>query len=85
MAQITVKYDPTLEIEQIQELMYATSKEEDESNTEGEFAQTKITGIVTPLIKVNHINIMWSQITNFELSSTDLLPKLSFTFIDDIT
>ena len=83
MAQITVKYDPTLEIEQIQELMYATTKEEDESNTEGEFAQTKITGIVTPLIKVNHINIMWSQITNFELSSTDLLPKLSFTFIDD--
>jgi len=84
MAQITVKYDPTLEIEEIQELMYATTKEQDQDNKEGEVSQTKITGIISPLIKVNHINIMWSQITRFELRSTDLLPTLNFSFIDDM-
>ena len=56
MAQITVKYDPALEIEPIEDLMYATNPNEDPTDsTAPEVQQTKITGVVAPLIKVNKI------------------------------
>ena len=54
MAQITVKYDPSIEIEEIEEPMYAISAEEGEGKTSS-VQQTKITGIFAPLIKVNNI------------------------------
>ena len=84
MAQITVKYDPTLEIEEIEEPMYATSENEDPDNKPAEVQQTKITGILSPLIKVNNILILWDKVSRFELSSTGFLPELSFTFKDDL-
>ncbi len=84
MAQITVKYDPTFEIEKIEEPFYATSLEESPEDKPGEVQQTKITGILTPLIKVNRIVILWDKVTRFELSSTKFLPELSFTFKDDL-
>ena len=58
MAAITVKYDPTLKIEEIEEPMYATSEEESEKDKPAEVQQTKITGILSPLIKVNNILIL---------------------------
>ena len=84
MAQITVKYDPTLEIEEIEEPMYATSKDECEEDRPAEVQQTKMTGILSPLIKVNNILILWDKVSRFELSSTKFLPELSFTFKDDL-
>lgn len=84
MAQITVKYDPTLKIEEIEEPMYATSENECETNRPAEVQQTKITGILSPLIKVNNILILWDKVTRFELSSTKFLPELFFTFKDDL-
>lgn len=84
MAQITVKYDPTFPIEEIEEPMYATSRDECEEDRPAEVQQTKITGIVTPLVKVNNILLLWDKITKFELSSIKFLPELSFTFIDDL-
>lgn len=84
MAQIEVKYDPTFQIEEISEPMYATSRNECEEDRPAEVQQTKITGILSPLIKVNQILILWDKVTRFELSSTDFLPELSFTFKDDL-
>lgn len=84
MAQITVKYDPTFEIEKIEEPFYATSLDESPNDKPGEVQQTKITGILSPLIKVNSIVILWDKVTRFELSSTKFLPELSFTFKDDL-
>jgi hypothetical protein len=46
--------------------------------------QTKVTGIVSPLIKVNNILILWNKVTRFELSSVGFLPELYFTFKDDL-
>lgn len=84
MAQITVKYDPTLKIEEIVEPMYATSEDECAEDRPAEVQQTKITGILSPLIKVNRILILWDKVTKFELSSKGFLPTLSFTFKDDL-
>lgn len=84
MAQITVKYDPTLEIEEIVEPMYAVSQNEMPGAGNSEVQQTKITGIVSPLIKVNNILILWNKVTRFELSSVGFLPELYFTFKDDL-
>ena len=84
MAQITVKYDPTLKIEEIVEPMYATSENECAEDRPAEVQQTKITGILSPLIKVNRILILWDKVTKFELSSKGFLPTLSFTFKDDL-
>lgn len=84
MAQITVKYDPTLQIEKIEDLMYATDKEEQQDDRQAEVQQTKITGILTPLVKINNIVLLWDKITRFELSSTRFLPELAFTFKDDL-
>lgn len=84
MAQITVKYDPTIEIEKIEEPFYATSLDESPNDITSEVQQTKITGILTPLIKVNNIVILWDKVTRFELSSTKFLPELTFTFKDDL-
>lgn len=83
MAQITVKYDPTLKIEEIVEPMYATSRNENPDRYPSDVQQTKITGILTPLIVVNHILILWDKVTRFELISKGFLPELSFTFNDD--
>ena len=84
MAQITVKYDPTLAIEEITEPMYAVSQNEMPGAGNSVIQQTKVTGIVAPLIKVNSILILWNKVTRFELSSTEFLPELSFTFKDDL-
>ena len=84
MAQITVKYDPTIKIEEIVEPMYATSLNECPEDRPAEVQQTKITGILSPLIKVNNILILWDKVTRFELTSKGFLPELSFTFIDDL-
>ena len=84
MAQITVKYDPTLEIEEIEEPMYATNNDETpEEDVPSTVQQTKITGILAPLIKVNNILIMWDKVTDFTLDSTKTFPTLSFTFNDE--
>lgn len=84
MAQIEVKYDPTFKIEEISEPMYATSHNECDEDRPAEVQQTKITGILSPLIKVNQILILWDKVTRFELSSTGFLPELTFTFNDDL-
>lgn len=79
-----VKYDPTLEIEEIVEPMYAVSQNEMPGAGNSVIQQTKVTGIVSPLIKVNNILILWNKVTRFELSSTGFLPELYFTFKDDL-
>lgn len=84
MAQITVKYDPTLKIEEIVEPMYATSEDECAEDRPAEIQQTKVTGILSPLIQVNKIVILWDKVTKFELASTSFLPELRFTFKDDL-
>jgi hypothetical protein len=86
MAQIEVKYDPTLELEPIQDIMYNTSKYEpgdDSVNvSNGEVEQTKITGIAAPLVKINDITINFTQIKSFNLSCKGFLPTLNLCVYD---
>lgn len=82
MSQISVKYDPTIQLPVIQDMMYATNEEESPKDYPAEYQQTKVTGVMTPLIKVNKIIVMWNQIQSFELASEGVLPTLRFSFND---
>lgn len=82
MSKIVVKYDPSLELPEIQDLMYATSETESPDDRPAEYQQTKVTGVMVPIIKVNQILLMWSQIRSFELTSESLLPTLRVVFDD---
>ena len=82
MSKIVVKYDPSIELPKIQDLMYATSETEDPDAIPAEYQQTKVTGVMVPMVKVNKILLQWPQIKSFELASEGLLPSLRVTFYD---
>lgn len=76
---IEVKIDPKLEFKPIEESMYSPAPDEDTGN---DYQQTKITGIVQPLIKVNSTVIPFDGVVSFELRSDSFLPELTMC-IDD--
>lgn len=86
MPRIEVKYDPSIELEPIEEVMYNTDTYEyqsaDDINNIGEVEQTKMTGIISPLIKINNITINFSQVREFVLTSKDIVPRLSIAIND---
>ena len=61
---IEVKFDPKLEFKPIEEPMYSPAPDDDTGN---DYQQTKITGIVQPLIKVNNTVIPFDGVVSFEL------------------
>jgi hypothetical protein len=76
---IEVKFDPKLEFKPIEEPMYSPAPYDDTGNDN---QQTKITGIVQPLIKVNSTVIPFDGVVSFELRSDNFLPELTMC-IDD--
>ena len=82
MAAIEVKYDPTLELEPVVDLMYSTT--EDPDGRPGEVEQTKMTGIFAPLIRVNDLTINWSQVRRFKLTCDGILPTVSMEIEDNL-
>lgn len=82
MAQIEVKYDPTLTQEPIVDIMYST--EEDPDGIVYQVDQTKITGIAAPLIKLNDITINFTQVKSMTLTCKKLVPTLEVTIEDSL-
>ena len=82
MADINIKSDPTVEIEEIKmALNTATPEEEPDSAELGEYQQTKVEGIAAPLVRLNDIAIISDQIVRFELHS-DPIPTVDIEIND---
>ena len=77
---IEVKFDPKLEFKPIEEPMYSQDPNEDTGNDN---QQVKMTGIVSPLIKINSITIPFDSVISFELNCENFLPELSLCVNDE--
>jgi hypothetical protein len=73
MAEITVKFDPTVEIEEIKMALNTATPEEEPDNFEGgEYQQTKVEGIAAPMVRLNNLAILSDQVMKMELRSRPL-------------
>lgn len=82
MSEITVKFDPTVSIEEIKmALITSTPEEEPDAAEGGVYQQTKVEGIAAPMVRLNNMVIMSDQISKMELSSRPT-PKVDITIID---
>lgn len=73
MAEITVKFDPTVEIEEIKMALNTATPEEEPDNFEGgEYQQTKVEGIAAPMVRLNNLAILSDQVVKMELRSRPL-------------
>lgn len=83
MSTISVQHDPVLEIPEIVTQLMNTSSEESgaEGNTTGTL-QTKIMGIMCPIIALNGVVVDFADIVDFELDSNGRTPMCSVVFKD---
>lgn len=80
--QIQIKKDPTLQLPEIkQPMVNPGSEEDDEMNRSNERIQTKIDGIVTPLIRFNESVLDFTQVLSFVLY-TNPIPEVELVFED---
>lgn len=85
MSQILVKIDPSIEIPEISMPLEYTSADESGSYTDEnhtDIMQTKVIGIMTPIIAVNETVINFTDIINMSLKNSDIYPTLTCTIID---
>lgn len=85
MAQIQVKFDPTLDKRTIEMPLQTSSPEEaGESYTENkvDVMQTSVFGVLVPLVKINNTIIDFDGIYDFRLESAGPVPTVSVSFID---
>lgn len=86
MADMLVKFDPEIEFEPIVDVLYAPPADvegnPDENMKNNEIDQTKVTGVVAPLIKVNNLLISWDSVKSFELGTLKGIPYLNFVATD---
>lgn len=78
-----VKFDCNLEFPPIVEPLYAASPEELEEGGDFGMQQTKVTGVIAPLIKLNNTTINFSQVKYMELSCKRF-PKISLVIVDSM-
>lgn len=78
-----VKFDCNLEFPPIVEPLYAPSPDELEDGGDFGMQQTKVTGIISPLIKLNNTTINFSQVKNMELTCKHF-PKISLDIVDSM-
>lgn len=82
MSEITTKFDPTVEIEEVKmALNTATAEEEPDSYEMGVYQQTKVEGIAAPLIRLNDLVIISDQVQRLELRSRPL-PVVDIEIVD---
>jgi hypothetical protein len=85
MSLIEVKFDHSLvQSDIIIPLTHTTKEEGGEAYTENkqEVQQTAIYGIQSPLIMVNNIVVDFTDLINFELNCTKVLPSVSMVIRD---
>ena len=81
---IELKFENSLTIPDIIDVAYATDETETPDNPQkvGVNQQTKMTGIIAPLIRLNNITINFNQIFDFSLNNEGIIPTLVFSFDD---
>lgn len=85
MAQINVIRDPQIEQSPIKISLRSPSPEEDPENTSdgtNEIQQTKVFGILMPIIALNGIAVDFGDVLKFELDYTGTLPYIEFEIRD---
>lgn len=85
MSLIIVQHDPSIILPEIVQPLTITNTDEtgveNTGNTTGTL-QTRITGIIHPLLSLNGFTVDFEDIESFELSGTNALPSCSFSFRD---
>lgn len=82
MSDVTVKFDPEVEIEEIKmPLLNSTPEEEPERYDMGVYQQTRVEGIAAPMVRLNDVVIYSDQIIRMELHSNPL-PKVDVVIND---
>lgn len=85
MAQIEVIRDPNIELEPIIHALRSADEQEDPEVAEdnpSENIQTKVFGILTPLLAINGISVDFGDCERFELDYTSHIPTVKFAFKD---
>ena len=78
---IHIKFDNNLPNEEVRKALLPSSVEEG-GYSDSEIQETKVTGIYTPLVKLNNMVIPWEDIMSMHLSSIGFLPELSLRMLD---
>ena len=81
MAAPVVKFDPTLELPKITHGLYMYPDSTTDSST-NPVNQTKVDGIIMPLICLNDMSLNFSQVSYFELGSNGFMATLRITIND---
>lgn len=86
---LEVKYDPSIEFEPIVTPIVTagdidTDVQEVKDDNSGGILQTKVQGVMTPLIKVNNIVVPFNSVIFFELSFSNNLPSIRLTINDEM-
>ena len=79
----TVKFDCSLEFPPIVEPLWGASPDEADSGLVLEQQQTKVTGILAPLIKLNNTTINWSQVKSMTLKC-ERWPEIQLEVVDSL-
>lgn len=84
MAQIEVKRDPNIELSPIvHSLTQPSSTEDPEAHDNiSEIQQTKVAGVLVPIIAINSVAVDFSDVHNFVLDYTGTTPHLKFSIFD---
>lgn len=85
MAKPELKFDNKLKQSEIIINLTNSSVEESGDNykyNQPEVKQTSVYGIISPLVQINNIVINFSEIVDFSLKSTGILPSVNMTVVD---
>lgn len=82
MSAPVVIFDSAIEMPEIVHSLYMYPDEKSDTSM-NPINQTKVDGIIMPLIRLNDMSINYQQIESFELKSVGFMPMLSITLRDD--
>lgn len=82
---IKVKRDPTIKLPKLKAELQSTCEKETGQEQEWsprDVQQTKVFGILMPIIALNGIIVDWGELDYFSLDATGHVPKIEFSFVD---
>lgn len=84
MGAITVIRDPQLELTPIEHPLQSPSEQElgEAPGNPSEIQQTKVFGLLCPILALNSVAVDWMDIEKFELDFTSTVPRVRFAFHD---
>lgn len=85
MSQILVVRDPQIELSEIVHTLRSPGSDESENaNQENstDIQQTKVFGLLMPLLAINNVSVDYGDVDYFELDDTGMFPKVKFRIND---